>query len=98
MPALRQAPIAESARNVRRWSHALFTEPTPLAAFRALTMPVLLLTGGSSPESAQAVARLLQPVLPQVQAQSFPSLGHMGPVTHPQIVNPVIRDFIAAGS
>jgi pimeloyl-ACP methyl ester carboxylesterase len=98
MPAPRQAPIAESVRNVRRWAHALFTEPTPLAAFGALTMPVLLMTGGRSPESAQAVVRLLQPVLPRVRLQRFSGLGHMGPVTHPEIVNAAMRDFIAANS
>jgi len=97
-PAQRQAGIAESVRNVRRWGHALFTEPTPLAAFGALTMPVLLMTGGCSPESAQAVARLLQPVLPRVQVQRFDGLGHMGPLTHPEIVNAAIRDFIGANS
>src|SRR6185503_11378987 len=35
-PDARKAPIAESVRNVRRWGYALFTEQTPLKAFRAL--------------------------------------------------------------
>jgi pimeloyl-ACP methyl ester carboxylesterase len=35
----RKAPIAAAVRNVRRWAHALFTEPTPLAAFRSLDIP-----------------------------------------------------------
>src|SRR5262245_40650464 len=33
-PEQRKQPIAASVTNVRRWGHALFTEPTPLKAFR----------------------------------------------------------------
>jgi pimeloyl-ACP methyl ester carboxylesterase len=95
MPAQRQAAIAAAIVNVRRWGHALFTESTPLAAFGALTMPVLVMLGERSPESAQAVARQLVPALPQVQLHRLPALGHMGPVTHPEVVNPVIRAFLA---
>ncbi len=95
MPAQRQAGIAASIVNVRRWGHALFNEPTSRAALGALTMPVLLMVGGRSPEAAQAVARQLGPALPRVQRCDLPALGHMGPVTHPEVVNPVIRDFLA---
>lgn len=93
-PAERKTGIAKSVVNVRRWAHALMTEPTPLAAFAALTMPVLYLTGGQSPESAHAVARRLLPVLPRVTAQRFDGLGHMAPLTHPDTVNAAIAAFL----
>jgi pimeloyl-ACP methyl ester carboxylesterase len=93
-PAERKPPIARSVTNVRRWGHALMTEPTPLAAFAALDMPVLYMTGGRSPESAHAVARRLVPVLPNVTAHTFERLGHMAPVTHPDVVNAAIAAFI----
>ena len=64
------------------------------AAGEALDMPVLYMLGASSPESAYAVARLLVPVLPQVQVVEFPGLGHMAPVTHPQIVNAAIARIL----
>ena len=38
-PEQRKPPIAASVTNVRRWGHALFTEPTPLKAFRSLDVP-----------------------------------------------------------
>src|SRR5215475_7436146 len=38
-PEQRKAPIAASVMNVRRWAHALFTEATPLSAFRSLDIP-----------------------------------------------------------
>ncbi len=94
MPAERKPAIAESVRNVRRWAHALFTEPTPLAAFRALDMPVLYMTGERSTASALGVARLLTATLPRVEVVKFAELGHMGPVTHPARVNEEIARFL----
>lgn len=93
-PEPRKPAIAASVVNVRRWGHALTTEPTPLTAFAALKMPVLYMLGGRSPESAHGVARLLVPALPQVEVQTFDQLGHMGPITHPDMVNAAIDGFL----
>ncbi|MGA8513333.1 MAG: alpha/beta hydrolase, partial [Burkholderiaceae bacterium] len=94
-PAERKPGIANSVVNVRRWSHALFTEPTPLAAFGALTMPILYLLGDQSPESAHAVARRLLPILPDAKLVTLAGLGHMAPITHPEIVNAAIAAFLS---
>lgn len=93
-PASRQPPIAASVKNVRRWAHALFTESTPLQAFKSLDIPVLYLLGKRSAPSAHAVARLLTAALPRVEVVEFAQLGHMGPLTHPDVVNPVIDAFL----
>jgi len=93
-PAERKAPIAESMRNMRRWGHALFTESTPLAAFRSLDVPVLYMVGKRSTASARGVARLLTKALPRVELVEFEGLGHMGPITHPERVNEVIARFL----
>lgn len=93
-PEQRKAPIAASMANVRRWGHALFTEPTPLGAFRSLDVPVLCMVGKRSTRSAHAVARLLAQALPQVELVEFEDLGHMGPITHPDPVNQAIGQFL----
>jgi len=93
-PEQRKMPIAESVVNVRRWGHALMTEPTPLEAFRTLDVPVLFITGKRSTASAHGVARLLVTALPQVEVVELDELGHMGPVTHPDQVNPVVEQFL----
>lgn len=90
----RKPPIAASVKNVRRWAHALMLEPTPLAAFRSLDIPVLYMKGRHSPQSAHGVARLLISALPNVEVVEFDDLGHMGPLTHPEVVNPVIGRFL----
>ncbi len=94
MPAGRRPAVAQSVRNVAGWWQALSTDPMPLSAFASLDMPVLYLTGGRSPESAHAVARVLTPVLKDVRVVEFADLGHMGPITHPQVVNAQIARFL----
>lgn len=94
MPDSRRKPILAAIVNVQGWAHALFNEPTPLAAFETLNVPVLYMTGKQSPASSLGVARLLAKTLPQVRVVEFDGLGHMGPVTHPDIVNEVIVDFL----
>ena len=94
MPESRKASVAVSARNIRNWTHGSFDDPTPLDAFSRLDIPVLYMVGKESPEAALGVARLLTRVLPQVEVVEFEGLGHMGPVTHPEIVNAVIARFL----
>ncbi len=94
MPEARQGPIAASTVNVRRWAHALFTEPAPLSAFASLQMPILYLLGGRSPESAQAVARVLMPALPNARLHREAGWGHMAPITHAEAVNAQIAGFL----
>ena len=94
-PEDRRPTIAASVKNIRRWAHALFTEPTPLARFATLRIPVLIMTGGASTVSAHGVARRLVPALPMARQHDFPNLGHMGPVTHAEQVNAVVARFLA---
>lgn len=95
-PATRKAAIAASMLPARRWGHALFNEPTPLTAFASLNVPVLYLTGARSPASSRAVADVLVPVLPDVVHEVFADVGHMGPITHPALVNAAIARFVEA--
>jgi len=94
VPEQRKPALAASITKVRRWGHALFGETTPLAAFASLDVPVLLLTGARSTAAARGVVRLLSPVLPRAELVEFAHLGHMGPVTDPNVVDPVIAGFL----
>ena len=95
MPQARKPAIRDAVRNVRRRGHALFGEPTPLAAFGTIDRPVLYMTGKRSTAAAHGVARLLISVLPDVEVVEFETLGHMGPVTDPETVNVAIARFVA---
>ena len=93
-PEARRPALAAAMRAVKSEWHAAFSEPTPLAAFEALDVPTLLLTGAESTLSARSVARLLTGVLPDVSVEEIAGVGHMAPVTHPDEVNPVIERFL----
>src|SRR3954463_2218960 len=90
MPERNRQAIAEVITQAPGWKTALFDEPTPLAAFNALQCPALLLTGSASPLASRAVSRRLASALPNVEVVELQGLGHMAPVTHPQLVNPRI--------
>jgi pimeloyl-ACP methyl ester carboxylesterase len=94
MPERNQVAIAEAGRNIQHWKDALFGEPTPLAAFAKLDVPVLLVTGARSPLSSRAVVERLRRVLPNAEVAELAGLGHMAPVTDPEAVNPVICRFL----
>ena len=94
MPEPRKALITSGIAHIRSWANALLEEPTPLKSFAALSIPVLFMIGKHSPPSSLAVAKLLVKTLPQVEAIEFEELGHMGPVTHPVVVNEAIAGFL----
>ena len=93
-PDKRRPAVAGAMRKVKAEWHATFTEPTPLAAFSRLTIPTLLLVGAESPASSRGVARLLTARLPNLTVVELPGIGHMGPVTHPELVNPEIEAYL----
>lgn len=72
---------------------ALMGEPHKLVDYRRVEVPVLLLTGSQTRASAKRVAEQLQQVLPQVDVRQL-ACGHMGPLTHAGLVNPLIVEFL----
>lgn len=93
-PEAQRSAIEAAVVNVQGWGGALFGDSTPLAAFRALKMPVLLMLGSETTPSARAVATLLARTLPRVETLTLQGLGHMGPVTHPAQVDEAIEGFL----
>lgn len=93
-PEAKRPAIAESVRNIRGWAHALTNEPVRPEDFAQLDVPVLLMTGSQSPASGPAPTRVLAQVLPRCELRRFEGLGHMGPITHPAVVNQAIEGFL----
>ena len=95
MPAARQAAVASSMRAVQAWRDVAMAPNASVAQLAALKLPVLLMWGQDSPESALAVVQVLARTLPDVTLAPQPGLGHMAPITHPAQVNSQIAEFIA---
>lgn len=93
-PEAQRSAIEAAVVNVQGWGRALLGETTPLGAFRALGMPVLLMQGSETTTSARAVSTLLARTLPRVETLTLRGIGHMGPITHPAEVDTVIEDFL----
>jgi pimeloyl-ACP methyl ester carboxylesterase len=95
-PEARRPALAAAMRTVKSEWHAVFHEPTPLHAFRAIDIPTLFLTGSDTTAAARAVAQLVTAVLPRVRVEEIAGVGHMAPVMHPDQVNPIIERFLGA--
>jgi pimeloyl-ACP methyl ester carboxylesterase len=76
--------------------HALMEEPTPLAAYAGLPMPVLIMRGEHAPGPTRMIAELLATVLPDARASVVDGAGHMGPLTHAIAVSNLISEHIDA--
>ncbi|MGI3168848.1 alpha/beta fold hydrolase [Pseudooceanicola sp. C21-150M6] len=61
----------------------------------ALPMPVLVITGGDSPEGSHKIAAALESMIPDVRTVMIEGAGHMVPITHAAIVGPLVLDFLA---
>jgi pimeloyl-ACP methyl ester carboxylesterase len=94
MPEARRPALTAATRNIAGWLHVLLREPAPLSALKNLQIPVLLLTGAKTRESARGVARVLARTLPRVTVQELEGVGHMAPVTHPDLVNALIESWL----
>lgn len=95
LPEKIQRIMVAQADKVNADFSALMGESYSLADVARVQCPVLLLSGETSRLSAKTVAQLLQQALPQATALALP-VGHMGPVTAPQVVNPLLVDFLSA--
>ena len=94
-PESRRPALVAGMPAVKGHWQALFHEPTPCAAWRALPCPCLLMSGEASRVSALGVAAQLETALPQLHRERFAGVGHMGPVTHADRINTVIADFLS---
>ena len=69
---------------------ALIEEPTPLAAYRQLDVPTLVLRGEQGPEPSRLIAEGLARVMRFARLEVIAGAGHMGPFSHAGAVNAAI--------
>lgn len=85
-PRLQRAMITHQ-RKVSADFHALFDEPARAEDYAEIACPVWLLHGNQSPLSSRTVADILAAHVPVCHRITVDA-GHMGPLTHPERVNP----------
>lgn len=94
MSKTRQASLVNGMHAASPEWYASFHETTQLSAFAALDVPTLLLSGQKSTKPARAITELVSSVLPHARVLDLEGIGHLGPVTHPEIVNNAIEAFL----
>jgi pimeloyl-ACP methyl ester carboxylesterase len=72
----------------------LAADRTNRATYATITAPTLLLGGAASPLTERRVVEKLAAALPHASARFFDGVGHMGPITHAQLVNAAIADHL----
>ena len=75
---------------------AEFNERTPLAAYRHIKCPVLLLQGEHTHLPMRMIARRLSKVMKSASLQTVYGASHMGPFTHAAVVSVMMANHIAA--
>jgi pimeloyl-ACP methyl ester carboxylesterase len=98
---LRLAPEAKHAFRAVGWKlsqevASLVADRTDRAGYSTIAVPTLLLGGGRSPPAERRVLEKLAQALPDATLRVFPELGHMGPITHAALINPVIVAHVDA--
>ena len=90
MPPRLQQRLAAQAPKVVKDFEALINENTDPAMISA---PTLLMVGRTSPAASRQVAATLAQRLRHVEVVEVDA-GHMGPISHPEQVMPVMADFL----
>ncbi|HEY3820032.1 MAG TPA: alpha/beta hydrolase [Polyangiaceae bacterium] len=95
--ALREDARAEFRRVawvMHRAVVSLVKDETPASAYEGIEAPVLLMTGERSTLAAHAVIRRLAAALRDARVRTVPGAGHMGPLSHAEVVNGAIVEWI----
>jgi len=96
LPEETRASFREVAWKLSREVASLVADRTDRASYGTIAVPTLLLGGDRSPPTEQRVLAALAAALPHASLQILPGVGHMGPITHPAVVNAAIRAHLAA--
>ena len=89
-----QQLIASRIGSVIGHFNALFSDSLTRTVLSTLDMPILCMTGAQSRPAPRRIAELLRVALPRARHEVLHGMGHMGPLTHTEVVNRQIVQFL----
>ena len=96
MPAERRAAFAALLPpNFHEWDAAM-GERTTVADLAGIECRTLVMSDPATRRPIRAIAEILAEARPDWTFRDIPAGGHMAPVTRPDLVNPMIREFLDA--
>jgi pimeloyl-ACP methyl ester carboxylesterase len=90
MPQAKRDAMVPRLAKVALDFHATLSEPAGIEDFGALGLPTLVLQGGRSPLPTRRICELLAGVVPECRLRTVDAAGHMGPLTHRDVINDLI--------
>jgi pimeloyl-ACP methyl ester carboxylesterase len=93
LPPARQALFASLLPKVPLDFQALINDPLRPSDYGRMTIPTCLIAGRDSPDCVHAIVSVLGGSLAHREMHEIDA-GHMAPLTHPSLVNPIIDGFI----
>jgi pimeloyl-ACP methyl ester carboxylesterase len=90
----RRDAAAQRMRSVLSHFDALFGAGLSPFALRGVRAPMLMMSGADTVASTRRIAALLRQGLPRARHDVLPGMGHMGPVTHAELVNDRVVAFL----
>jgi len=94
LPLRKQFSLAAKVPTVLANFEAVLSDTGLIEGLDDLQLPTLYLSGNESPASVKAITGLMKYKLRNAIRHRFAGMGHMGPITHAEIVNACIERFI----
>lgn len=93
---LTRAGFRQVAWKVYQEVSSLSADTTDRARYATIAAPTLLLGGARTPMTERRTLERLAEALPDARLTLFPDMGHMGPITHADVVNAAIAAHVTA--
>jgi pimeloyl-ACP methyl ester carboxylesterase len=92
----RRATFAEAIKpNFFEWDAVM--DETPLAVWaRTLPKQTLVISDPNTVRPARELTEIFRGACPQWTYREIPAGGHMAPLTHPELVNPIVSSYLRA--
>jgi pimeloyl-ACP methyl ester carboxylesterase len=97
MPEKRRAAFSESLPPVFHEWEAAMDEQTTVEQFRALPCRTLVVSDRATRPPIREIVDVLEQACPHWSFRAIAEGGHMAPLTRPELVNPIVRQFLDAG-
>jgi pimeloyl-ACP methyl ester carboxylesterase len=98
MPEKRRVAFVESIPpNFHEWD-AVMEEETTIEEWKTLTARTLLVSDKSTALSIREIVDIFAQACPHWSMRSIAEGGHMAPLSRPDVINPIVREFLDAGA
>ena len=98
MPEKRRSAFAAALKpNYYEWD-AVMNEETTLEQWKSISAPTLVMSDPQTRRTIREIVEVFAAACPHWRFHPMAGAGHMAPLTRPELVNPVVRQFLDAAS